>query len=146
MVLLIDRGQKLRTFLKKCLWNKAFQFSTCCVWHLGLEMKIKVHNIILSWSKSSFGFFISYGKRWMNFLANPYVCNGNMDLVAICFYRESEDKEMAKMTQEEDVDDRKAKHKNLTEVARLQAKYSLPENRIVIRSIMSTIRNIAEKS
>ena len=50
------------------------------------------------------------------------------------------------MTQEEDVDDRKAKHKNLTEVARLQAKYSLPENRIVIRSIMSTIRNIAEKS
>lgn len=82
----------------------------------------------------------------MNFLANSYVCNGNMNLVAICFYRESEDKEMAKMTQEEDVDNRKAKHKNLTEVARLQAKYSLPENRIVIRSIMSTIRNIAEKS
>ena len=43
------------------------------------------------------------------------------------------------MTQEEDVNDRKAKHKNLTVVARSQAKYSLPENRIAIRSIMSTI-------
>ena len=33
-----------------------------------------------------------------------------MDLVVIRFYRESEDKEMAKMTQEEDVNDRQAKH------------------------------------
>ena len=49
-----------------------------------------------------------------------------MDFVAICFYRESEDKEMANMTQKEDVNDRKAKHKNLTEVARLQAKLFSP--------------------
>ena len=62
-----------------------------------------------------------------------------MDLVVIRFYRESEDKEMAKMTQEEDVNDRQAKHKNLTVVARLQVKYSLPGNRIAIRSIISTI-------
>lgn len=36
--------------------------------------------------------------------------------------------EVAKMAQEEDVNNRKAKHKNLTVVAQLQAKYSLPEN------------------